>query len=313
MPNIKNIHKILDPEIRQKNLVAIQQYLKGIYWDITKPAMQDPVFLIGCSRSGTTVTYETIEQSSHLISFGYEILQFWDNLYGPLNNEWESEAAFAEHAKPYHRSAAFRYFYQQLGLGRVLDKTCINTLRVEYLYKLFPEAFFIFIHRDGRDNISSLMDGWRQKGLFGLKHFLGEFPCDVQINDGEFNEWNFFLPPGWRRYNQAKLEEVCAFQWISANNLALDALENIPARQRIQLRYEDLFECPVEMFAEVFDTLGIPFDETIRLRCENILKHQTSLVKGPPQRHKWQGTNRNAIERVMDKISPTMDRLGYRI
>ena len=51
--------------------------------------------------------------------------------------------------------AALRYFYQRLGAGWVIDKTCINVMRVPYLHKLFPRARFVFIHRDGRDNISS--------------------------------------------------------------------------------------------------------------------------------------------------------------
>jgi hypothetical protein len=141
----------------------------------------------------------------------------------------------------------------------VLDKTCINTLRVGYLHKLFPQAKFVFIHRDGRDNISSMIDGWRlgrTDGGFGLEKFFGPSPVPVEINRGEFHEWHFFLPPGWREYNRASLEEVCAFQWISANRLALDAARDVPAEQWIQVRYEDIFERPVEMFRTVFERVS---------------------------------------------------------
>jgi hypothetical protein len=196
-------------------------------------------------------------------------------------------------------------------LGQVLDKTCINVMRVPYLFKLFPQARFIYIHRDGRDNVSSMMDGWRHDGHFGLSKFLGPFPCEVRIDNGEFRDWSFFLPPGWREYNHARLEEVCAFQWLAANRMALDASRRVPPRQWIQLRYEDVFDRPVEMFREVFERLDLPFDEAVRNRCAKLNELPTSIVKGAPGKQKWKQSNPQAIERILPTIRPMMDELGY--
>lgn len=278
--------------------------------------MPDPIFVLGCSRSGTTVTYETLAAAPGLLHFGYEIPQFWNRLSGPLTNGWSSEAADERHARPHHRAAAFRFFYQRLGRGQVLDKTCINTLRVPYLHKLFPNARFVFIQRDGRDNISSMMDGWREgrsDGSFGLNQFFGPAPDPVAINGGEFREWHFFLPPGWRDYNQASLEEVCAYQWITANQLALDASTRIPVNQWIPLRYEDLVDRPIETFERVFSQLGMTFTEQLRARCGELDRRPTSIVSGPPRRAKWRERNPEAIARVRERIRPMMERLGYDI
>lgn len=312
MPRLCNFHKLSDPEIRAKNVRELRYMLRGIWWGLTRPAMPDPVFVVGCSRSGTTVTYETLAAAPQFLKFGWEIPQFWDNLYGPLNNGWESEAAGAEHARPEHRDATFRYFYQRLGAGWVLDKTCINVMRIPYLYKLFPKAKFVFIQRDGRDNISSMMDGWRHgrtDGRFELSQFFGPFPEPVAINGGEFQEWAFFLAPGWQDYSHASLEEVCAFQWISANRLALDAKKLIPPEQWIHLRYEDIFERPVEMFRESFKRLGVPFTDELQARCANL--RPTSVVKGAPKRQKWRDHNPEAITRVLARIRPLMIEMGY--
>jgi len=312
MASLENLHKLLDPEIRAKNLREARYRLRGGWWDLVKPALPDPVFVVGCSRSGTTVTYETLAASGRFLAFGWEIPQFWDGLYGPLNNGWESEAAGAEDARPEHRDAALRYFYQRLGRGQVLDKTCINTLRLPYLYRLFPAAKFVFIQRDGRDNVSSMMEGWRHgrsDGSFALSQFFGPFPEPVAINGGEFTDWAFFLAPGWRQYNHASLEEVCAFQWVSANTLALQAKEVIPAEQWIHLRYEDLFARPVEMFDEAFARLGVPFTDELRARCANL--RPTSIVRTLPKKQKWRQENPQAIARILDLIRPTMTRLGY--
>ncbi|OIP11284.1 MAG: sulfotransferase family protein [Betaproteobacteria bacterium CG2_30_68_42] len=311
MPKLRNLYKLADPEIRAKNVVALKRAVKGMVWTLTRPEVAGPVFVVGCSRSGTTVTYETIAASPRLLSLGHEIPEFWNGLSGPATNGWASEAAGKEHAKPEHRDAALRFFYQRLGAGRVLDKTCINVMRIPYLHALFPDARFVFIQRDGRDNVSSMIDGWREHGHFGLTQFLGPAPCEVRINDGEFTEWSFFLPPGWREYNRASLEEVCAYQWITANRLALDARREIPAGQWIHLRYEDIFERPVEMFREVFERLDIPFDDALRDRCATLNRRPTSIVKGPPHKEKWRTRNPEMIERILPMIAPMMKELGY--
>lgn len=312
MSRLRNVHKLLDPEIRAKNLLELRRGLRGLRWDLTRPPVPDPVFVVGCSRSGTTVTFETLAASPSLISFGWEIPQFWDSLVGPLNNGWHSEAAGTAEARPEHRNLALRYFYQRLGAGWVLDKTCINVMRIPYLHALFPQAKFVYVQRDGRDNISSMMDGWRigrTDGRFELSQFFGPFPEPVAINGGEFKEWAFFLAPGWRDYNSASLEEVCAFQWISANRMALEAKKAIPAQQWIQLRYEDVFERPVAMFREAFEGLGIPFTAELEARCANL--QPTSVVKGRPKQQKWKDHNPEAVERILPLIRPLMLEMGY--
>jgi hypothetical protein len=55
--NPRNLYKLLDPEIRDKNLRAAQYVVRGRYWNVVRPEVPDPIFLVGCSRSGTTVTY----------------------------------------------------------------------------------------------------------------------------------------------------------------------------------------------------------------------------------------------------------------
>jgi hypothetical protein len=312
--NLAKVAKLFDPEIVGKNLQHVRWRVRETFWQFARPAMPDPIFLIGCSRSGTTVTFETLVASGHFLHFGYELPQFWDSLYGPLNNGWESEAAGREHAQPEHRDRALAYFYARLGAGQVLDKTCINTLRVGYLHALFPKAKFIFIHRDGRDNVSSMIDGWRlgrTDGGFGLHRFFGPSPVPVAIEGGKFREWHFFLAPGWRAYNHASLEEACAFQWVSANRLALDAAKSLPNDQWIRVRYEDIFERPVEMFRDIFNRLGLPFDQAMATRCESLVARPTSVVKGKPMKQKWKESNPEAIERILPTIAPMMRELGY--
>ncbi len=305
------VRKLFDREIIAKNLTARKYNLLERYFFLAGMKSPDPIFILGCSRSGTTVTFETIRKSQQLISFPYEIPQFWHSLCGPWDKEWASECAIASDAQPTHRDKAFAHFYARLGKGRVLDKSCINILRIPYLHALFPNATFIYIHRDGRENISSLMDGWRHDGHFNLKTLLGDIPAPIAINYGEFTDWSFFLPPNWRDYNNAALEEVCAHQWKMANTLALEGKSLIPQDKWIELPYEQLVTSPVDLFEDIFARLKLNFSSEIRKHCAALNKKPTSIVAGPPKKDKWRTHNPEAIERILPEISPLMKTLGY--
>ncbi len=305
------ILKILNKEIVLKNLKLIKYELLERYYFHQKIQMSDPIFLIGCSRSGTTVTFETLRKSSQLISFPYELPQLWHSLYGPWDNRWASECALECDADPVHREKVFAYFYARLGKGQVLDKSCINILRIPYLHALFPNARFVYIYRDGRDNVSSLMDGWRHNGHFNLNPLLGEIPGTIAINDGEFSDWSFFLPPNWQDYNNASLAEVCAHQWNTANALALEAKPLIASDKWIEIRYEDLVESPVALFEDVFSRLDLDFDDTLKAHCAVLNKRPTSIVAGPPKKEKWRVNNLDAVTKILPEIEPLMIELGY--
>ena len=107
---LSHLHKLLDPEIRAKNIQWLRWRARELYWSVAHPVIPDPIFVIGCSRSGTTVTFETLAASGHFLHFDYELPQLWDGLYGPLNNGWASEAAGPEHAAPEHRERAMQRF-----------------------------------------------------------------------------------------------------------------------------------------------------------------------------------------------------------
>lgn len=303
--------KLLNPEIRAKNIDAFQIWLRERYFLLRRPALPDPIFVIGCCRAGTTVTFETIARSREVKSLGYSTPEFWDGLYGPHHNHWASEAAGAEDAQPRHRQLALAHFFARLGPGRYVDKTCINVIRIPYLLALFPRAHFVFIYRDGRDNISSLIDGWRVGGPFGLQQFLGPFPEPVAIDDGRFQDWHFILPPGWKNYNHAPLEEVCAFQWLATNQCALDAKALVPESQWSEIRYEHLLDRPVEVFRNTFERLGLPFTDELESHCRNLSRHQTSTISGGPQKQKWRRRNPDEIARIQERIAPMMQRFGY--
>jgi hypothetical protein len=51
--------------------------------------------------------------------------------------------------------------------------------------------------------------------------------------------WKFDLPPGWREYCTATLEQVCAFQWLSAHEAIAEYVQQTSIEYH-RLRFEDM-------------------------------------------------------------------------
>ena len=111
------------------------------------------------------------------------------------------------------------FFFRKLGSGRFIEKTCINGFKVPLLNALWPHACFVYLHRDGRDNVNSLIEGWRHHDEFALY----ELPVVHGIEGIPERTWCFFLQPGWREVLGRPLEEVCAHQWVAINEAILAA------------------------------------------------------------------------------------------
>jgi len=56
---------------------------------------------------------------------------------------------------------------------RLLEKTPKNALRVPFLLEVFPDAQFIFLQRERRANLSSMMQAWRAKGWITYRQLPG--------------------------------------------------------------------------------------------------------------------------------------------
>jgi len=184
---------------------------------------------------------------------------------------------------------------------RLLEKTPENCLRLPFLLEIFPDGRIIHLTRDGRSNTSSLMEGWSRPDLFpGYP-----IPESLAIPGVPPDRWAFTLIPGWRDLLASPLEEVCARQWIACNEAVLRFREgegrSVPW---LTVRYEDLIAETGRMLTKVasFAEVALDLDER-PLPGANLVS--------APEEDKWQRLHGEAIGRVEDLISPTMQRLGY--
>ena len=283
---------------------------RGLYWDAIRTPAERPVFIVGCSRAGTTLVYKTFSESAELGSLQRETHDFWAELHPLSESGWSSHELNSEDASTSDRDIVTRYFFSATGKRRFVDKNNQNGLCVSYLQALFPDACFVYVKRSPGDNINSLMEGWRRPEEFAT--WSGDLPAEIAIDNGDITRWSFFLPAGWRDYANATLEDVCAFQYFSMNDALLNVRDQIAPGQWTEVCYEDLLDDPGSIFQEAFERCGLEFTEIIEAHCNSVLTRPYNAFS-EIRKDKWRDSrNRERIERVIPKVQDIAIRMGYR-
>jgi len=284
---------------------------RGASWDRSRRLLEKPIFVVGCSRAGTTLVYKTLSESKELGSLQRETHDFWIALHPLAKKDWRSHALDASDASPRDREIVSRYFFSQTGRLRVVDKNNQNGLCVAYLHALFPDAHFVYIKRSPGDNIHSLIEGWGRAKEFAT--WSEDLPAEVRVEGGRYRRWCFFLFDGWQRYVNAPIEEVCAAQYVATNRAIIDASKAIPPAQWTEIQYEDLVRNPVDGFRGVFESCGLAFTVELERHCENVLSTPYNAFSAI-RIDKWRDQeNRDRIERVFSIIAPIAVEMGYRV
>ena len=125
------------------------------------------------------------------------------------------------------------------------------------------------------------------------------------------NRWSFALIPGWRELRSARLEEICARQYIANNEAALDGREGVDPSRWLEVAYEDLVASPVETAERICGDLGLAFDPAIEEYAAALGNKPSSTTLSAPRPDKWKQQNREPIERILPLTAPIERRLGY--
>ena len=159
------LEKVIKTCAYYKNKILIQLRLHR--YQIFEVKLQQPIFVVGCSRAGTTLVYKTLSESNYIGTLQKETHGFWSALHPLQNRNWESHEIPEQMACDEDRRHVSRFFYSHTGKARIVDKNNQNGLSIPYLIKLFPDAHFIYIKRNPGDNINSLIQGWNKADEFG--------------------------------------------------------------------------------------------------------------------------------------------------
>jgi hypothetical protein len=265
-----------------------------------------PVFVIGAPRSGTSLLFAILRSSSRLRHWPGEAHEVWEAYYHPALRDWGSNVL--ESSDLTDEAAA--YISRQFSLiagsrHRFIDKTPRNALRFGFLEALFPDARYVYLRRDGRDNVNSLINAWRTP-----RYRTYRLPEPHSIPTVDPAWWKFVLYPGWREDAAGPLEVVCANQWAICNHHSLAAASKIGNERWVEISYEDLVDRPVEEIGRVMQALELPYEDGVRRRAAATAGTHINIVT-PPERGKWRKENPTEIESILPRIEKTMKLLGY--
>lgn len=184
----------------------------------------------------------------------------------------------------------------------IVEKTCANSLRVNFVDKVFPEAKYLFIYRNGLDVIGSAKLKWVSN--LDLKYILKKARfvpfTDIPyyaIRYLWFQILRFFSPEKrisiWgpiihdmknikKKYT---LTEICGLQWKECVERAEEALSNMPKDKVMRISYEDFVHNPSLHTSRILKFLNKKISqEHIRhavkdVTPKNIGKGELSLTK----------------------------------
>lgn len=312
--------------------------------------IKNPVFIIGCPRSGTSLLFAILRNSDKLWSSYRESHYLWEKFLpdprDPIFSMYLDENDFKPEDKQYLENQYHKYTYNSeliadilryiflsntlqaylralfskvsvlnkwikalfLKEYRVIDKTPPNTYRVSYLAKAFPDAKFIYITREWRSNISSLIDGWLSDRRFNFK-FRSFYDYNKRLNIQGYpgKVWKFTNPPGWEEYLDKPLEEVCAFQWISAHKYSMQSFDKLDKSRWVQVKYEDLIANPEKIIRELCMFIDVPYEAKLKASSEALPVVSTD---SKPDTSKWK-KNADRLAKIERMITETQSKLGY--
>jgi hypothetical protein len=264
-------------------------------------------------RSGSSALFETLANAPNVYTVGgesHEIIEGMSAL-NIVSRQWSSNRLDAGDASPEIAAELRARFASALrdrqgarpSLGarvRMLEKTPKNALRVPFLAAVFPEAHFVYLYRDPREVLSSMMEAWRS-GRFrtytGLPNWRGELP------------WSLLLTPGWSDLAALPLNERVAAQWAAATTILLNDLSALPEQRWSVARYHDFVRDPAAVVRGVCADVGFDWDRPLG---SDLPLSRHTVSKPRPDKWREQEAEIEAAMRKVADVAARAERLAAR-
>ncbi len=243
----------------------------------------EPLFLIGCGRSGTTILGECIAQHRR-VTYLYEPRLLWTRAY-PVADIWTPSAekrggklvltasdATPEQSDLLQRLFAFQTYWRKR--PALVEKYPINNFRLSLLAAVFPDARYVHIRRDGREVARSIQaradnprNPWFGSGGYKwrqlVEHGVAMGVCDGMDVDAFDN------------YQRGLLE------W----RLSLEAFDRfrgeVPEDRLCEIDYQTLMGDPLGAIGRVLDFAGLGADDRVARYVTANVRRRTPRIDRP--------------------------------
>lgn len=270
-----------------------------------------PVFIVAAPRSGSSWLFETLSESSELLTLGGEghpHIESIEALDPRRNGRWHNRLDADDATPDTARQLRANYLaglkdhngqaVQPTKPFRFLEKTPKNALRIAFLKKVFPQARFIYLHRDPRENIASIIEAWKS----------GRFVTYKNLPGWQGQPWSLLLPPEWQTQQGKPPEAVASWQWQATNAAIVDELSRLPRNDWTSISYQELCQDTDAALAKLCAFIGItPL-------AQDSSKKLSQHTLTPPDPNKWRKHEAAimAEESAWSAISNRIDTLEHR-
>jgi len=309
----------------------IKAFLRKLEEKINPLASYDsfdrPIFIISPPRSGSTFLFDCLTQLDELYHLGAEADLIWWRFF-PYENMKDSsdyigiESASAENIqtirKHIYNAAIGKHLAKYPGRSRIpylfgvkhiryLDKTIANCFHLEFMERAFPNAQYVFLVRDPRDAISSMIEGWPYVEHFGKSQLTSIVQSSITTT---IKHWTYPAPPGWQDIISRPLPQICAWSWKKHIEYPLDFFNrrNNPT-DVIWVRYENLVDDAVGTTIELVNKLELKFTRKLKEYAAEPPLSRTTVSK--PRRGKWMSKHYKEIVSILPMIDDTAGKIGY--
>jgi len=249
-----------------------------------------PIFILGSPRSGTSVFSRLFGQHPELANWSEGHFLF-DPAYLMQHTEhrWTDDHGTGFGSRRIRANVSWftRYIAsrQHLPVKRFTNKLPRHTLRVPYLMKIFPDACFVHIIRDGRAVVRSMIRVVERQEK--ENQVLGSFA----------------RPTGWQEYYKNDQYEAHSRQWIGIEETVQADLAAIPTEQVFRTRYEEFILHTRDIMTDICKQFGLDTSEKAVNRWPEHLENRNV---------KWsQECTDEQIETMRRWLTPMLIEYGY--
>ena len=224
------------------------------------------------TEQNTEQTQNT-KESFVLRKYLNERRDLWHSAY-PEFNIWEKEKSKLYAGKndinnQKNKKLHLLLFTEQV-IGKstiLLEKLPINSFRLEFLINSFPDAKFIYIHRNGLEVSSSISKKITKLNWFGKKSRKWDMLLDLakRKNERITNNISSNLQKGMLEWRMSMEESHKFFKSLEKNKF-------------IHISYEDLVSQPQKSIKKMFEFLKIPYSTNLIEKCAGNIKRQSSCI-----------------------------------
>jgi len=240
----------------------------------------NPVIIIGAPRSGTNMLRDVLVKLPGSGTWPCDEINY---IWRHGNLRYQSDEFRPEMATPPVQNYIRKQFEKLVKLNNldtVVEKTCANSLRVSFIDKIFPDAQYIFIVRDGIDAVGSSLERW--KASLDIPYILRKAryvpPTDLPYyalrylhnrlyrlisRENRLALWGPAMDNINELLEQFTLPEVCALQWKACVEQAEYDFSLMPAEKIIKIKYEEFVRDPIKEFARLANFINKDVPESI--------------------------------------------------